>query len=47
MHSMRTATTLQEFLQFPFQEMTNLFLLNEDVNVIVIDWGGGASGLYR
>jgi len=27
-------------------EMTNLFLLNDDVNVIVIDWGGGASGLY-
>ena len=26
--------------------MTNLFLLNDDVNVIVIDWGGGASGLY-
>jgi len=26
--------------------MTNLFLLNEDVNVIVVDWGGGSSGLY-
>ena len=26
--------------------MTNLFLLNDDVNVIVIDWGGGSSGLY-
>jgi len=26
--------------------MTNLFLLNNDVNVIVIDWGGGSGGLY-
>ena len=26
--------------------MTNLFLLNGDVNVIVVDWGGGSSGLY-
>lgn len=26
--------------------MTNLFLLNDDVNVIVTDWGGGSSGLY-
>ena len=47
MYSMHTATTLQFLQFFPFQEMTNLFLLNDDVNVIVIDWGGGASGLYR
>ncbi len=26
--------------------MANLFLLNDDVNVIVVDWGGGSSGLY-
>ena len=26
--------------------MTNLFLLNDDVNVIAIDWGGGSVGLY-
>ena len=26
--------------------MTNLFLLKDDVNVIVIDWGGGSVGLY-
>ena len=26
--------------------MTSLFLLNDDVNVIVVDWGGGSSGLY-
>ena len=26
--------------------MTNLFLQKDDVNVIVIDWGGGSVGLY-
>ena len=26
--------------------MTSLLLLNNDVNVIVVDWGGGSSGLY-